>query len=61
MWESVKRERGQVDGFRVQGSGLARGAAPSTDYEGKLCLNEELGMVARRQILRLSSHCSAFT
>ena len=26
------------------GSGLARGAAPSTDYEGNLCLNEELGM-----------------
>ena len=52
MWESVKRERG---------SWLARGAAPSTDYEGNLCLNEELGMVVRRQILRLSSHCSAFT
>ena len=43
------------------GSGLARGAAPSTDYEGKLCLNEELGMVVRHQILRLSSHYSAFT
>ena len=43
------------------GSGLARGAAPSTDYEGNLCLNEELGMVVRRQILRLSSHCFAFT
>ena len=50
------------------GSALARGAAPSTDYEGNLCLNEELGirneelgMVVRRQILRLSSHCSAFT
>ncbi len=27
------------------GSGLARGAAPSTDYEGNLWLNEELGMV----------------
>ena len=57
MWESVK----SGDGFRLVGSGLARGAAPSTDYEGNLCLNEELGMVVRRQILRLSSHCSAFT
>ena len=57
MWESVK----SGDGFRLMGSGLARGAAPSTDYEGNLCLNEELGMVVRRQILRLSSHCSAFT
>ena len=57
MWESVK----SGDGFGLMSSGLARGAAPSTDYEGNLCLNEELGMVVRRQILRLSSHCSAFT
>ena len=48
MWESVKRERG----FRLMGSGLAYGAAPSTDYEGKLCLNEELGMVVRRIKIR---------
>lgn len=37
MWESVK----SGDGFRLMSSGLARGAAPSTDYEGNLCLNEE--------------------
>ena len=30
--------------FKVHGSGLARGTAPSTDSERKLCANEELGM-----------------